>query len=197
MPLSAFSSASSSGNEKFKIVLFGDSIIAGYGLPEEDTLPFKLEKFLTAQGKEVSVINAGVSGDTSSGGVARLKWTLETYKPDLLFIGIGGNDMLRGVSPSIVKTNIENMLETANQFGVRVILNEVKSSPNLGKIYQKQFDDIFLDIKKTHNVETYPFLLTHIFGKKDLMQSDLIHPSAEGVNVVITGFGPYMAKFVD
>ena len=188
-------SAYSSDNEKFKILLFGDSLISGYGLPEKYSLPSKLQKYFDDLGKNVEVINAGVSGDTTSGGASRLQWTLDEHQPDILFIGLGGNDMLRGIPTNLVEKNLDKMLNIAEDFNVLTILNEVKASKNLGLFYKNNFDEIYEEIADQYDVDTYPFLLESTFGKTGLMQSDNIHPSAKGVDVIVSDFGPFLLKY--
>lgn len=190
-------SAYSSDPEKFKILLFGDSIIAGYGLPKRYSLPSRLQDYFDDEGKNVVVINGGVSGDTTSGGASRLEWTLKEYDPDLLFIGLGGNDMLRGISPDVVKENLEKMLNIAKEYDITIVLNKVKASQNLGMFYRDKFDGLYEDIADEYDVETYPFLLENTFGKPGMMQADNIHPSVKGVDAIVKDFGPFLMENIE
>lgn len=184
-------------DSEFKILLFGDSIIAGYGLTEKSSLSNKLQEYLKEQGKNVEVINAGVSGETTSGGVARLSWALEEFQPDLLFIALGGNDMLRGVPVTIVKKNLSKMLDIAAEFEVKTILNKIVATESMGFRYKKDFDAAYSQIIAEYKVDNFPFLLEYTFAKKGLMLSDNIHPSAAGIEVIIENFGPFILQYVN
>lgn len=173
------------------ILLFGDSIVAGYGLKADDFLSTKLEKILTDKGLNFKVINAGVSGDTTSGGLSRLQWTLDKYKPDILFIALGGNDFLRGVSPSITRENVNGMLVIAGKNKTPTILSAVQVPANLGVEYMNSFNSIYPELAKKYKVSLYPFLLKNIFGNTTYMQSDGIHPTAAGIEKVANEIADY------
>lgn len=166
------------------ILLFGDSIIAGYGLSEEDSLSFQVENLLREDGYNVEVINGGVSGDTTSSGRSRLEWTLKKHHPDIVLLALGGNDVLRGFSPDITKQNLDAMLSILKANNVRVIFSRVHAPLNLGLEYKQKFDSLYSDLADKYDLKLYPFLLENTFGNKALMQNDQIHPSADGVKVI-------------
>ena len=179
-----------------KILLFGDSIIAGYGLSQEDSLPARLEELLKKDGYNVHIINGGVSGDTTGSGLSRLKWTLEKHNPNIVLLALGGNDVLRGFSPDVTKRNIETMLKILKEKDVQVVFSEVQAPLNLGINYKRKFDSIYADLSDKYDVPTYPFLLDKTFGDKALMQSDQIHPNAAGVNVIVKDLSEYLIDYL-
>lgn len=189
-------SNAASGESK-SILLFGDSIVAGYGVVEENSLPVKLEAYFREQEKNIKVINGGVSGDTTGGGSSRLEWTLKQHKPDVVIIALGGNDMLRGISPDIVKKNIAKMLAIVTKENIPVILSSVKAPLNLGLDYAKQFNEIYPNLADEYDVSLYPFFLEKIYMNRVMMQPDGIHPNANGVNEIVNELGPYIDKFLD
>lgn len=166
------------------ILLFGDSIIAGYGLSKEDSLSVQLEQLLKADGYDVVIINGGVSGDTTNSGRSRLEWVLEKHTPDIVLLALGGNDVLRGFSPEITKHNLDAMLNILKEKNVQIIFSQVQAPLNLGVGYKKQFDAIYSELSNKYDLKLYPFLLKSTFGNNTLMQSDQIHPNADGVKVI-------------
>lgn len=167
-----------------RILLFGDSIIAGYGVQASEALPVQLEKLLNKDGGNFTVVNGGVSGDTTTAGRSRLAWMLGKSKPDLVLVALGGNDVLRGIPPQVTKENITAMLEMLKQKNINTILSAVEATPSLGAEYKKEFDAIYPDVAKNYNVPLYPFLLTHTYNNKELMQPDGIHPNAKGAEAI-------------
>jgi len=178
------------------ILLFGDSIIAGYGLSKEDSLSVRVEKSLKESGYDVDVINGGVSGDTTSSGRSRLEWTLQKYKPDIVLLALGGNDVLRGFLPDITKQNLDAMLAILKKHNVKVILSEVQAPLNLGLEYKQEFDVIYSNLAKKYNVPLHPFLLENTFGKKIFMQGDQVHPNAEGINIIAKDLSRYLEVYI-
>lgn len=178
------------------LLLFGDSIIAGYGLSEDDTLTAQLQAYLDQKKLNVNIVNGGVSGDTTSAGVSRLPWTLKRHKPDIVFLALGGNDVLRGLPPSMAKQNLEIMLKTLQDNGVQVILSEVLAPANLGQEYSQELSNAFKDLAKRFNVPLYPFLLEDIFATPELMLRDGIHPSAAGVKAMTQRLGDYLLRML-
>ena len=166
------------------ILLFGDSIVAGYGLANDQTLAVNMKKELDKDGRDVKVINGGVSGDTTSDGLNRLEWTLNQYKPDIVIVALGANDMLRGISPQITKTNLDAMLNILKNKKIKTLLTSVQASVNMGLEYRKAFNDIYPDLAKKYNIKLYPFLLEGLYGHPDLMQSDSIHPNSKGAEEI-------------
>lgn len=184
----------SHANEKTatKILLFGDSIIAGYGLSKNDSISVRLEVLLKDKGYNVKVINGGVSGDTTGSGRSRIEWTIDKYEPEIVLLALGGNDVLRGFSPSVTKENIDAMLSILKSREVIVVFSRVQAPLNLGFKYKKQFDSLYSDLADKYNLKLYPFLLENIFGKKAFMQKDQIHPNAEGIKVIANDIVAYL-----
>lgn len=181
--------------EPFKIVGFGDSLTAGYGLGTDQGFTDRLQAALRAKGHDVSVANAGVSGDTTSGGLARLDWSV----PDgtqLVILELGANDMLRGVSPDITRKNLDEMLSKLKQRKIAVLLAGMRAAPNLGPDYQNAFDAIFPDLAKKYEVVLYPFFLDGVAGQPGMQLEDGLHPSVEGVDQMVERILPTVEKAI-
>jgi acyl-CoA thioesterase-1 len=174
------------------ILLFGDSIIAGYGLKAEESVPVRLQELLRERREGVTVINGGVSGDTTGAGRSRLEWTLDKHKPDLVVLALGGNDVLRGIPPEVTGENLAAMLELLKKRNIPTILSAVNAPANLGEAYRKQFDAIYTDAAKRYNVPLYPFLIGEFFGQNAFMQADGIHPNADGARNIATNLARYL-----
>jgi len=186
---------SSARAEPFKIVGFGDSLMAGYGLGPGEGFTDKLQAALRAKGRDVAVANAGVSGDTTSGGLARLDWSV----PDgtrLVILELGANDMLRGVSPAIPRNNLDEMLARLKQRKIAVLLAGMRAAPNLGADYQTAFDAIFPELAKKYDVALYPFFLDGVAGQPGLQLEDGLHPSAKGVDLMVERILPTVEKAI-
>src|ERR1041385_6080690 len=141
-----------------EILVFGDSIAAGFGLPQQEAFPARLEAKLPAGGPAVHVINAGVSGDTTADGLARLDWSLAD-KPDLVILELGANDMLRGIPPATARANLDKMIDKITASGAKLLLIGMRASPNWGETYEKDFDRIYPALAQAHGVALYPFFL--------------------------------------
>jgi acyl-CoA thioesterase-1 len=178
------------------VVAFGDSLYAGYNLDQGDGLAPVLEKALAAHGVKAQVVNAGVSGDTSAAGRARLAFTLDGLprKPDLLLLGLGGNDMLRGLSPAETRANLEAILKDAKARGVPVVMTGMIASPNMGPDYAGAFNAIFPDLAKRYGASLYPFMLDGVIGRRELLLPDGIHPNDAGVKVIVAKLTPVVAQ---
>ncbi len=179
--------------ETYKILMFGDSITAGYGLETKDAPPSQLEALLQQVGYDVVVINAGVSGDTTSAGRSRLKWTLDKYNPDAVILALGGNDMLRGINPSITRENIDAMLALLASRNAAVILSSVQAPSNLGVAYKGQLEKTYKDLASEHEVILYPFLIQNTYGNSELMQRDGIHPNAKGAELIANELAEFLS----
>ena len=177
------------------ILDFGDSVTAGYGLAPEQAFPARLQAALGQQGIEVRVINAGVSGDTTAGGLARLDWALAD-KPDLVILALGANDALRGIAPATVRDNLDKMIQKIEANGAKVLLVGMLAPPNWGAEYESAFDRIFPDLAKAHNVQLYPFFLQGVAMKPELNQPDGLHPNERGVAVLVDRLAPVIARLV-
>ncbi|MEP1422529.1 MAG: arylesterase [Erythrobacter sp.] len=174
--------------EEVRILAFGDSLFAGYNLPEADGYPEKLEAALRARGTNARVIDAGVSGDTSQAGRDRLAFVLEgqSEKPDLFILELGGNDLLRGISPEQTRTNFDVMLATLAEADVPVLIMGMRSPPNYGPEYQADFDAIYGDMAEKFGTALIGFWLEDIYEQPQLFQSDRIHPTAEGIEALVS-----------
>ena len=166
-----------------RIVVLGDSLTAGLGLPLDEAYPALLQQRLDAKGLKYQVINAGISGDTSAGGVARLDWALEG-NVRVLILALGGNDALRGLPPAELGDNLSTIIERAQARGITVILAGMEAPPNWGTEYTKAFHDVYPSLAKQYHVPLVPFLLAGVAGIDTLNQRDGIHPTAEGDRIV-------------
>ena len=177
------------------ILDFGDSLTAGYGLAPEQAFPTRLEAALRQQGIEVRVVNGGVSGDTTAGGLARLDWALAD-KPDLVILALGANDALRGIAPATVRDNLDKMIRKIEANGAKLLLVGMLAPPNWGADYESAFDRIFPDLAKVHDVQLYPFFLEGVAMKPELNQPDGLHPNERGVGVLVDRLAPVVARLV-
>lgn len=178
-----------------RLVAFGDSLVAGYLLPAQAAFPAVLEKALRAEGFSVRIVNAGVSGDTASGGLARLDWTLGEGA-DGVILELGANDMLRGIDPQVTKAALDQILARLQARGIKVLLVGMRASPSLGKDYKARFDAIYPALAKTYGVPLYPFFLDGIADKPDLKLADGLHPNAVGVGRIVAGILPVVRSFL-
>ncbi|PLX98794.1 MAG: arylesterase, partial [Desulfuromonas sp.] len=166
-----------------RITVLGDSLTAGYGLAADDAFPARLGNSLRTAGHAVTVINAGVSGDTTAGGRARLDWLLAD-RPDALIVELGGNDALRGLDPEQTRANLAAILERLQQERIPVLLAGMRAPRNLGREYTAEFDRIFPELAEHYDLLFYPFFLDGVVGSPQLNQADGIHPNAQGVAVI-------------
>ncbi|MGB0747637.1 MAG: arylesterase [Magnetospiraceae bacterium] len=182
--------------EPMKLLLIGDSLTAGYGLPASDGFAEQLATALEDAGETVTVINAGVSGDTTAGGLARLDWTL-AEKPDAVVLELGANDGLRGVDPAVTRDNLDAMLKILGDKGIPVLLAGMLAPPNLGRSYGDEFNRIFPEMADQHDVPLYPFFLEGVAAISALNQSDGIHPNAEGVAIIVRNILPHVRELLE
>ncbi len=181
-----FSQSLLAAEKSFTIVVLGDSLAAGFGLEEKAAFPAQLEAALRQRGYQVRVTNAGVSGDTSAGGAARLDWSL-TERPDLMIVELGANDALRGLDPQQTRKNLAAIISRLQQLDVQIILAGMKAPRNLGEDYYNSFDRLYPDLAREFRVPFYPFFLDGVAGKPELNQADGIHPNEAGVRVIVAG----------
>ena len=167
-----------------KVLLFGDSVMAGYGLPSDQRLSAVLENDLKKSGHEIKVINGSVSGSTSSGGLNRVDWTLSEPDIDLMILGLGANDMLRGINPSETKKNLENIILTAKDKNIEIVLAGMYAPTTHGVNYKNDFDNIYTSLSKKYDLTLIPFLLEGVALNPELNQSDGMHPNYEGTLVI-------------
>ena len=167
-----------------KVLLFGDSLMSGYGLPEEDHLSVILEKSLKSEGYEIQVFNGSVSGDTSLNGLYRIKDELLDESYDLIIIGLGANDMLRRINPNQTKKNLNEIINIILDNNIQVILAGMVASPTNGLSYKKEFDKIYPDLSKKFEIELIPFLLKGVALNPNFNQDDGLHPNEKGVLII-------------
>lgn len=179
-----------------KVMAFGDSLTAGYGLPAREGFVSRLEAALKAEGYNVTIINAGVSGDTTAGGKARLDWSL-AERPDAVLLELGANDALRGLSPAASEANLDAMLNVLKERKIPVLLIGMKSPPNLGAEYGTAFEAIYPRLAARYGVPLYPFFLDGVAANSTLNQADGIHPNAAGVHEIVRRILPAVTKFLD
>jgi len=178
------------------VVAFGDSLFAGYNVGEGESYPARLEVALRARGINARVVNAGVSGDTSAAGLQRLAFTLDNQPgvPDLVILELGGNDLLRGLSPSETRANLGAALAELKKRNIQVLLMGMRAPPNMGAAFQKEFDAIYPALAKQHGVALVPFLLEAVYDKPDLIQDDRVHPTAGGIEEMVASTADDVVK---
>jgi acyl-CoA thioesterase-1 len=178
-----------------RILAFGDSLTAGYGLPLADAFPTRLQAALMAAGIDSVIINAGVSGDTTAGGLARLDWALADH-PDYALVELGANDALRGIDPKVVRANLDAILTKLQAAGVKPLLLGMKAPRNWGPEYQAAFDRIYPDLAEAHHVPLYPFFLAGVALDPKLNQPDMLHPNARSVGVIVARVLPAVERLL-
>jgi len=178
-----------------RLVALGDSLTAGYGLPAEAAFPAVLERALKQRGHNVEVANAGVSGDTASGGLQRLEWSVPDGT-DGVILELGANDMLRGLDPKVTCQALETIIQRLKARGTPVMLAGMYATRNLGPDYVARFDAIYRDLAGTYGLVLYPFFLEGVAGQKGLNLPDGLHPTAQGVEQIVRGILPSVEAFV-
>lgn len=176
-----------------KVVFLGDSLTAGYGLDADQAYPSLIQRRLREAGYDAEVVNAGVSGDTSAGGLRRLDWSLDG-NVRVLVLALGGNDALRGLSTEELRRNLGAIIEQARRRRVAVVLAGMEAPPNLGRAYTSAFRRVYRDLAAEHRVALIPFLLEGVAGRPSLNQADLIHPNAAGARKMADLVGPYVER---
>jgi acyl-CoA thioesterase-1 len=180
-------------SETYRIVGFGDSLMAGYQLDAGQSFPEKLEVALKSKGHDVVIANAGVSGDTSSGGLSRLDWSVPD-ETDLVILELGANDMLRGLSPDLTEKNLIAMIERLKARDIDIILAGMVAAPNLGAAYGERFNGIFPKLAQTYDLPFYPFFLDGVTATTGMLLEDGMHPNAAGVDRMVEGFLPLIEE---
>ncbi len=178
------------------VVAFGDSLYAGYGVAQNEAFPAELQRALAAAGTPADVRNAGVSGETTAGGRERLAFVLDGLprKPDLVVLGLGGNDMLRGLSPTETRANLAAMLAMLRERQIPVLLTGMLAAPNLGRDYADAFNPIYPELAREYDAALYPFFLDGVVTRPELMQADRLHPTPEGIDAIVGKVAPLVAK---
>ncbi|MGN6548738.1 MAG: arylesterase [Pararhizobium sp.] len=180
----------------FTIVGLGDSLMAGYRLPASDDFTGQLQAALKAKGYDVAVTDAGVSGDTTSDGLARIDWSVPDGT-DAVLLELGGNDALRGIPPEKTRKNLQAMVSRLKQRGIAVLMIGILAPPNMGEAYANAFDPIFKEIAEENHLVFYPFFLDGVATHPGLQLDDGIHPNAKGVAVMVKRFLPYAERLID
>lgn len=190
--------------EPVQIVALGDSLTAGYGLPDGEGLVPQLQEWLDARGAGVMLVNAGVSGDTTAGGLARLDWTL-SEGTDAMIVALGGNDLLRGIDPATSRANLDAILErVAGERDLPVLLIGLSAPGNYGPAFQDAFDGMYVDLSEEYETQLEPDFLAPLLADTDLatarqryLQPDGIHPNREGVARIVEAFGPAVLELAE
>ncbi len=181
--------------EPLEIVALGDSLTAGYQLPPGDGFVPQLQNALTANGHDVVIQNAGVSGDTSAGGLARLDWSIPP-STDAVIVELGANDALRGIAPEVTRQNLTQIIETLQARGLPILLAGMYAPPNLGSAYAERFNPIYPELAKTYDLIYYPFFLDGVAGIKTLNLADGIHPNASGIQIIVQRILPKAEQLI-
>ena len=181
--------------ERPSVVVFGDSLVAGYGLAPGESFPEKLQAALDERGVDVAIAGAGVSGDTTSGGLARLDWSVPEGT-DGVILELGANDMLRGLPPKTTRENLTAMIERLRERGIEVMLAGMRAAPNLGPEYQAAFDAIYPDLAGEYGLLLDPFFLDGVTAVPENLLPDRMHPNAQGVDVMVARILPLVEEFV-
>ena len=183
--------ANNTAETGLRLLVLGDSLSAGYGLKPEDSFPSQLREALKIARYDIHVINAGVSGDTTAGGLSRLEWALAD-NPHIVLVELGGNDALRGLPPAESYANLESIIVKLKKHGVRVILAGMQAPRNLGKDYTVEFDAIYPRLAAKYDVPLYPFFLDGVALDPALNQPDGIHPNPAGIKVIVNKILPLL-----
>ena len=181
--------------ETLRLMVFGDSLVAGYGLPAEQGFTSQLQDRLSANGFTIEILNAGVSGDTSAGGAARLDWAL-SEQPDYVMIVLGGNDLLRGLDPGATRQNLDQIMARLAELNIKTFLCGMLAPLNLGPEYSREFNPIYPELAQKYDLAFYPFFLQDVALVPGLNQRDGLHPNADGVAKIIDGMMPVLSQFL-
>lgn len=181
------------------VLAFGDSLYAGYGLSQTDGFVPDLQKSLIAAGKDVKVHNAGVSGDTTAAGLRRMDFVLDSLpkKPDLVLLGLGGNDLLRGLKPEESRSNLDAMIKKLQEREIPIMLTGMVAPVNLGKEYGDAFNGIYPDLAQKYGTELYPFFMEGLVSRPDLILEDGIHPNNKGIDLIVENITPSVLSAID
>ena len=187
--------ADPANSDPIEIVALGDSLTAGYKLPPNAGFPEQLADALAAKGYQVNVMNAGVSGDTSSGGLARLDWAVAPGT-DILILELGSNDALRGIEPHVTRANLESIMTRMNDRGINVLIVGMRAPPNMGDAYAADFNTIFPSLAEKHGALLYPFFLDGVAANPALNLPDGMHPTEEGIAVIVENMLPTVEQLI-
>lgn len=182
--------------DPIKIMLYGDSLMAGYGLPQKDNLASELSREIKSNDSTISFINASISGNTSKNGLSRVDWSLGD-NPNIVILCLGANDMLRGLDPSLTKNNLDSIINKFINNNAIIILAGMQSPESMGPKYKKEFDAIYPDLSAQYNLIFMPFLLEGVALEKELLQADFKHPNAKGIRVMADNLNPYILQAIN
>ena len=197
MPAAALAQTAAVKETKpIKLAVLGDSLTAGYGLPSSSAFPVRLQKALKEKGIETDIVNAGVSGDTTSGGRDRLDWSIPR-DTEAVIVELGANDALRGVDPKVSRAALDDILKKLKARNIAVLLCGMYAPPNYGANYAAKFNSIYSDLAKAYNVPLYPFFLDGVVGDEKLNQRDGLHPTAAGVDAIVKRILPTVEAFLN
>lgn len=182
--------------DPIKIMLYGDSLMAGYGLPQKDNLASELSREIKSNDSTISFINASISGNTSKNGLSRVDWSLGD-NPNIVILCLGANDMLRGLDPSLTKNNLDSIINKFINNNAIIILAGMQSPESMGPKFKKEFDAIYPDLSAQYNLIFMPFLLKGVALEKELLQADFKHPNAKGIRVMADNLNPYILQAID
>jgi acyl-CoA thioesterase I len=188
--------AAATANDACRIAVLGDSLATAYGLAVEAGFPAQLERRLRAEGYDCVVLDAGVGGDTTAGGLARLDWALAD-RPSHVIVELGGNDGLRALPPEQMEQNLDAIVSRLRNDGVAVLLAGMRAPPNLGRAYGEAFEAVFARVAQRHDVPLYPFFLEGVAGDPRLNQPDGIHPTADGIAIIVEGILPAVTAWLE
>ena len=195
--LSVILSGEAAGGEPVRVMIYGDSLAAGYSLKPADGFAPQLERALAAQGIETEIHNASKSGETTAGGLARLKWNLDGTRPDMIILELGANDALRALPPAKTRGNLDEMLRRLKKRRITILLTGMMAPPNLGPIYGKKFNAIYPELARKHKVVFYPFFLNGVAAQRHLNLRDGMHPNAKGIKKIVSEILPYVKKTIE
>ena len=190
-----FVSTKSFAEDPIRIMLYGDSLMAGYGLPSSENLVSELNRNFETSGSSIIIISASISGNTSKNGLSRLDWSLED-SPSIVVLSLGANDMLRGLNPELTMQNLDSIINKFKKNGSIVILAGMLASESMGPKYQSQFDGIYPELAKKYDLIFMPFLLDGVALDKKYLQADYKHPNASGIKIIASNLYPYIIEAI-
>lgn len=193
--LAVVSPAADAADRPLRIIAFGDSLMAGYGLPASASFPAQLQKALETTGRKIVIENAGVSGDTTQAGLDRLDWSIGDGI-DGVIVELGANDALRGFDPAQTRSALDQIIVRLKARKIPVMLAGMRAPPNMGADFQQRFDSIFPDLAREHGLILYPFFLDGVAGRRELNQNDGIHPTADGIKLIVERILPSVERFI-
>lgn len=180
----------------FRLIAFGDSLVSGYGLPADQGFTAQLQNWLEERGHDVEVVNMGVAGDTTTGGLARLEWAL-AEGADAVILELGGNDILRGTPPRVTRANLDSMLTELNAREIPVLLAGIAIPLNFGLAWQVDFEGQFAELAAKHGTLLYPSFMDGVWTRPELMQPDMLHPNERGVAQIVARIGPLVLNLLE